>query len=60
MATSTILESVKITDPEETEAFIKALEESEKDLKSDILKPSYEFVTNPEEIRKILNKKYLN
>ena len=60
MATSTILESVKITDPKETEAFINALEESEKNLKSDVLNPSYEFVTNPEEIRKILNKKYLN
>ena len=59
MATSSILENVKITDPKEIDDFVQALEQSEGEAKIDASAPSYEFVTDKESIMKILQKRYL-
>ena len=59
MATSSILENVKLTDPKEIDDFVQALEQSEGEPKLDASAPMYEFVTDKESIMKILKKRYL-
>lgn len=59
MATSSIFTNIKITDPKEAEAFVKALEQSAKDGKRIPTNNSCRYTTDPDEIQKILKKRYL-
>lgn len=57
MATSSIFARFTIDTPEKAERFVDAIEESEKATKNEKLTPSYPFVTDKEEIRKIFAKR---
>lgn len=51
MATSSIFARVKIDNEKDAEAFVRALEESEKATENEKLTPTYRFVTDADEIR---------
>lgn len=55
MATSSIFANMDIRDPEKAEAFVRALELSEKDLQSNLQKelPRCEYVTDPERLHEL-------
>lgn len=59
MATSSILENVRISDSKEIDEFVKALELSADDPEFDPTSPKYEFVTDKDKILQILQKRYL-
>lgn len=51
MATSSIFARVRIDNKKDAEAFVNALELSEKATKDERLTPTYRFVSDPDEIR---------
>ncbi len=59
MATSSIFENVKLTDPEAVERFIEALEASERDAKNrpKPTAPIIPTLTDHDEIRKLMSKR---
>ena len=57
MATSSILTSVKITDPKKIESFIKALDASTDDPKREPSAPVSRQMTNIDEIRSLMSKR---
>ena len=57
MATSSILTSVKITDPKKIESFIKALDASAADPKREPSAPVSRQMTNIDEIRSLMSKR---
>lgn len=57
MATSSILTSVKITDPKKIESFIKALDASADDSKREPSSPVSRQMTNIDEIRRLMSKR---
>ena len=57
MATSSILTSVKITDPKKIESFIKALDASADDPKREPSAQVSRQMTNIDEIRRLMSKK---
>lgn len=59
MATSSILENVRLTGSQEIEEFVNALETSAQDSGFDYSSPKYEFVTDKNEIMQIMRKRYL-
>lgn len=59
MATSSILENVRISDPKEIEEFVNALEASAADPKFDCAVSAGKFVTEKNKILQILQKRYL-
>ena len=58
MATSSIFTNVKITDPKKAKAFIDALEASESDPKVEPSAPIIPTITDLDEIRKIMAKRF--
>ena len=57
MATSSILTSVKITDPKKIESFIKALDASADDPKREPFAQVSRQMTNIDEIRRLMSKR---
>ena len=57
MATSSILTSVKITDPKKIESFIKALDASTDDPKREPSAQVSRQMTNIDEIRRLMSKR---
>lgn len=59
MATSSIFTRVRIDNEKDAEAFVDALEKSEKATENEKLTPTYRYITNPDEIRELVaaNKK---
>ena len=57
MATSSILTSVKITDPKKIESFIKALDASVDDPKREPSAQVSRQMTNIDEIRRLMSKR---
>ncbi len=57
MATSSILTSVKITDPKKIESFIKALDASADDPKREPSAQVRRQMTNIDEIRRLMSKR---
>lgn len=57
MATSSIFNSVKIKTQQEAEAFVAALEAAEKAPRISRETPNMRYVTNPDEIRRMLEKR---
>lgn len=57
MATSSIFDSIKLTDPKEIERFLDALEESEKEQKTKPVVKSYPALKDLDEIRKLMAKR---
>ncbi len=57
MATSSIFDSVKITDPKEVERFVAALEESEKAQINKPVAKSYPALKDLDEIRRLMAKR---
>lgn len=57
MATSSILTSVKITDPKKIESFIKALDASAADPKREPSAQVSRQMTNIDEIRRLMSKR---
>lgn len=57
MATSSIFTSVKIKTQQEAEAFVAALEAAEKAPRISRENPNMRYVTNPDEIRRMLEKR---
>lgn len=57
MATSSIFANVKITDPKKAEAFINALDASANDPKKKAAAPTHAFVTDVNEIRRMMAKR---
>lgn len=57
MATSSILTSVKITDPKEIDSFVKALDASAEDPKRQPSGSVSRQMTNVDEIRKLMSKR---
>lgn len=58
MATSSIFAKIRIDDPEKVEAFIDALEKSENEPKRRPLMPAKPSVTNINEIKKFMAKRF--
>lgn len=54
MATSSIFARVKINNEKDAQAFVDALEKSEKATENEVLTPTYRFVTDPDEIRRVV------
>lgn len=57
MSTYSIFHTVRLTTATEAEAFVNALEESERATRDEVLTSSYKFVTDPDEIRALFSKK---
>ena len=57
MATSSIFANVKITDPKKAEAFINALDASANEPKKKAAAPAHTFVTDANEIRRMMAKR---
>ncbi len=57
MATSSIFDNVKITDPKEVERFVAALEESEKAQINKPVAKSYPVLKDLDEIRRLMAKR---
>ena len=57
MATSSIFSNIKINDPKDAEAFIRALEASEKDPKIESTAPAIPTVTDLNAIRNLMSKR---
>lgn len=57
MATSSIFSNIKINDPKDAEAFIHALEASEKDPKIESTAPAIPTVTDLNAIRNLMSKR---
>ncbi len=58
MATSTIFAKIRIDDPKKVDAFIDALEEAENKPKRKPSQPVQSPVTDLDEIRKIMSKRF--
>lgn len=58
MATSSIFAKIQISDPVKVDAFIDALEEAERRPKRKASKPVQSLVTDIDEIKKIMSKRF--
>lgn len=54
MATSSIFARVKIDNEKDAEAFVDALEKSEKATENEVLTPSYPYLTDKDKIRSLM------